>query len=1319
MNIGEEFLMEDASLDDNDESSYPSFIAELEEKSGRVEKQIFVKQTLALSPTIMDIIPQFKVKTNKAFKRSFGILRNDREYQSFLATDEDSQIDAFDEIDEIYGDILEPTSSAKYEPVSIAPIFEYPLLLVRKQSLVIDEIEYPLKAPVRSCCVIRASAAQEEDHLLVSLLSGFLLLLRIYRIPIHVRDNDYEYQAEKLNDEDRKFLVFKPFIIQWWNLSSKNKHLDLSTSGFSLKASPSGFSAVSCSASNSFRLYMVLPQSPNGTVLKNHINVALGGFLVDSCFIKPMSSASTDMFLTLVYTEQRRLFINLYSWSNFFGSCTEVTKSTYPLENSFEIPVFIVPLEKNSAFLFVSSTSLSIISIHEVISAQYSLRRTDAPWNSFPTCFYLPRESSIINSTTMVPQSDEVIIATDNGVLYSLLISNNEFLSISPILRISDSPSAFTLEKRRSGDYHLLYTSFGGSNRSLIFESIYNKEYYTDISDDNRLEYCRFQQLEKFASWAPIRDVTLANKSRPVNSILSPSQELWGITGLGKKSKLTLFKTGYDGCKIGGIYDKLRKVTNVWTIMYEECLYLMCSLPFESVLLEVIRKQEEEEEEDDDEEEEEDSIVEIGDHLINREETTIFACVVRSKQNHFIIQITSHTIVLSNLSDIYLTGSFEYTLILAEVVNDTLIVICDDGGKIYLRTYRFTDKSFDDVMSFKEALTVAQVLVLEYDPCLLKKCSFGRKFDFAIGDFSGGLHFYRFEEQKEEEEKDVVVVLRAESVSFRNLLLNKNLPKTQDIVPNDLVCVEDEIFIGTKDGYYLKLVPQENSIICDICLRVAESSITFERDNESKVLFIICNDLFIVDPRNSQYPERVVFNESQYRSITAAILLPLNGGGGGGVKKRKFALFRNNGLVLAEIFMHKKALVRQIKIPDTSKKVMYLEYLSLFLILCESKVAKDRLTCVDRKTFKVVSNVKMVGKNKEDTGGGGSIFNDDEIPISFCIWEIDRNGKKTSHKVVVGCSKSSNNGKQSGLVKVLDLKKTKTDTDQGYGIAILELTTFDHARPVTHIQQWQDQLLFASGSSIWTTLYDENEKRLTTPKSIHSFPSEVTSFTVQEDKILVCTRLDSIQQCTLNQGKVEAIGRRAPSEPFVSQLNYKSTVIGSNKLTCEVSVMKIKSQPPALWYIDRGFTIKLPGIARILCAKLDNPWINTNKEESTKDNDEEISILCVTVSGSIIALRSVGENSEETKMITDQFNKNCTFKLTLEEHLKKLDRPFEGKNAGTGLFSLNKPYFERIRCDSAPSSSSPSPSEIRSQALQYLDYDLEEVSTVCLPKIGL
>ena len=75
----------------------------------------------------------------------------------------------------------------------------------------------------------------------------------------------------------------------------------------------------------------------------------MDGFLIDACFIEPNATVQTDMLFTLIFTETRRVTINLF-YGLMLKEYGKVFLEVLPLENDTEIPVFVAPLTNNCSF---------------------------------------------------------------------------------------------------------------------------------------------------------------------------------------------------------------------------------------------------------------------------------------------------------------------------------------------------------------------------------------------------------------------------------------------------------------------------------------------------------------------------------------------------------------------------------------------------------------------------------------------------------------------------------------------------------------------------------------------------------------------------------------------------------------------------------------------------------------------------------------------------------------------------------------------------------------------------------------------------------
>lgn len=1362
--------------------------------------EVFIKQTLVSSSAILGIFPQFKVRLNKEFRGLTSSTYKDDEFQLISAPTEDSQADVFDEMDILEEFDHNETNTTDYN--FDRAIYNDVTVLVKHLSLVVDDIEYKLKAPVRSFCRVRAGVAQEEDHLAITLTSGFLLLLRVYHIPRQVSDSDYSYNHHcschqkhhhycDICDKRNMHLVFKPFIIQWWNLVSKGKsHIDLQTSGFDLKSTILGSATVSLSASDSFRLYATAKQSLSGIVFESHLNVALGGSLIDSCFLEPRYAAQTDMFLTLVFTEQRRLFVNLYSWSNFYGPKRGIDKTTLPLRNTFEIPVFIAPLNNNGSFLFVSPTNLLILTVHDIISAEHIFKSKEAPWTSFPTSFYVPESRVFMSKNTnldvklgsnsnptntnmnMSQSLDEVIIATKDGILYSVVVADNDFVSIQPIFKVTNAISSFTFEASNNAKLYILsFASIGGGGKILRLcekhEKKENKEKkeknfanddndYDDDKDNENddgdgddgddgdgdkkradsksYKFDIHSTIENYDAWAPVVDCVMVPLQQAKNSTLPECDELWALIGLNRKRSLSQIHDGYTGRKLRSTYTDWRKATKTWLVILNNTYYIFCLLPFQTILLEL------------DESDKIDPVMEIQDPLIGITSDTVFVSTMGFGDDEMVIQITSNSIILTNLSDTFLQQGVDYTILFAEVIGRILVlvgesnegratlyayIIADPNEKLELEintnTNTDTDTNVDDIF------ILWTTIHLDSNPSMLKSYRNKDSMGFVLGTYAGTLEFYNIDKN---------------SISLGNIVHLKlfsdrshqcdNISR-EFFIPNDFVQNNNNLaLVGMQNGFVFCFENSQKKPVYQNFWKIGEQSVLFLKV-DLNITFIACGSLFLYDPQAGKYPQKVNFNELQPRTIGSMLYMRNTSVTN---KRCRLALFRNNGLVLTEVSMYKRFSTKSIRVSENSTKVQFLPALSLFAIFCTSNTSLKKVNFVDKKTLRIVKHVEEIhfSKRRSRSSHVDLVFKPDEKLLSFCVWEIERNNKIT-HKYLVGTACVDNESmKPIGYVRVLDIKRNRLNKEQSSQLILSELTLFEHSCPVQYIRQWRDQILFAGDSSIWCTSYDETLKKFTTP-TLHSvFLSEITNFHVQNDIGLVCTSTDSIFQISLELMETTAVRNDTILKPYVDQLNYKTALVGSNKLTGEISIMQnghiASSSSSSLPLLPLSFSsllamgmshkqrtfnsnmnLKIPGIAKLFAAKLNNPWIAKEIGNQIMKSDEDITILCITVSGSVIALRSVKEDCKELQLITQSLkNKGNSFEILIGEYLQKLDRPLKGKLAGTGLYSLNKPYFEFVRNYKLEDEAIEQKKERKNIVI---DYDLDEVSTVAFSKISL
>lgn len=403
------------------------------------------------------------------------------------------------------------------------------IVAIRHTSILINnENEVKLPSTVRSCDVLRGSQIEDEvwdeDSLLLTLSSGYLLLIRFF----HIDDAP------------------KPYVVQWWKTSSFVKHLPaLSDVGRETLAYSSGKLIALTSAQGSIRLHHC-SQTPHGVMLDLHQNVNFDGTILHTCFLEPLKDVSEKehaLIFSLMVTSHRRYMIRLFEF--WLEEKHIMEHSPFLLTNEFDVPVFVFSFQQ-SAFLMMEN-KIVVISVNQILSVDYNFLTADFD-GAFPTGYYKP--------TTQITSDNEVLISTEDGTIYSVIVLSDR-IHVKPILK-APKLSQFILEKVPEG-YGLYYTcSFGTGGYRVYPELLSDEVDYKDLLANS-------ERTQRFNNWAPLLDVELVDTR-------NKTQELWLAHG----KSLSRIRNGYSA--IREIQDaKLRKAHKVYCHTFDDEIYFIFS----------------------------------------------------------------------------------------------------------------------------------------------------------------------------------------------------------------------------------------------------------------------------------------------------------------------------------------------------------------------------------------------------------------------------------------------------------------------------------------------------------------------------------------------------------------------------------------------------------------------------------------------------------------------------------------------------------------------------------------------------------------------
>ncbi|CAH6723868.1 hypothetical protein CLIB1444_21S01200 [[Candida] jaroonii] len=1192
---------------------------------------LFMKQTLMHSPIFQNIFPRFHVSTANNIRQIRNLSHQDDSDQYLSLQEEDSQFGTFND-DDLLMDMSQSQSQNKdvkdmYDTDNKTTKLQIISVIVKNTSLLVNGLHFPFNSNIRSSCIIkgiRNERVQEEDSLLISLKSGFLLLIRFFYVPITFHDNDFN---ENFGDKKK---VFKPFVVQWWDTSSELRSPSIFSSGNNLYSHCSGLAAVSTSSSSCFRIYNC-NHTKLGVVFQPHYNVVVDGSILHGCFAQPIKGSILDnhvMFLTMNYTTVSTLELNLYSWITTDKINESLGKSSLPLPGDFPLPSFIASLSNNGSFLFVTPGELIIITVHDITSAEFNFKRERFP-GSFPTNYYYPKTNIVLN--TDESNIDELLISTDNGSIYSVIINKGVISQVKLIVRISDPISIFTLEANSNG-YDLIYGSDTGLNRHIFIEKL--------LTDTTPNSYSQSLLLTSYKNWAPIFDVQIIDSFKSRNCYQNTKNEFWCISGIGKRARLSHLRNGYSLARTTTPYQSLRKVEKMFVLDIHGTTYVCCSLPFETVFLEYQPQND-------------DPLIEVSEVCINYDSPTLLMSMV---SEDLCVQITPHKVIITSIGSFVGLKDYDEVIVICDIIDDKVIIV----SQLDATNYQL------ELLQISTELTILYKSEVNMQVSSLKLISVDDGLSIVLGSFESEVRTIELVKGANHMQDEDSLTFMENSVSTVNL--HEFIDTDDTLIPQNMLFANGRILLGTRDGYLFQFNPgmsfQNYYKLSDTNVELHQVS-----SNLNKIL-VSCKSLWLVDFDDYGHPEPILFDEKNDKIVkTVAPMISHTQVG------FSLLMVRDEGLSVANISDYKIPNIKQINIGDAAKKFIYLPFLSVFMILTDSKDAKARLRFVDRKTYKLLPHTEMVSRSK---GLEDSIFEKDEYPVCCKIWSLDKLGKK-SKKILIGCSNGT-----KGSFKILDITKVSTEENKS-AIKCVQLIEFKHSSPINCIEQVDSNIIFSSENSIYSTVYNIEGKRLQPVSSMVTLTSPITSIVVEDSLISLTTKFDSIYQFMFKKEDLKAslsfIAEDPLSKSIANHAIVGDKVVVADKYHSDIIIMDKKAKN----LVSTG-TYKTFGVPRVYKGDFQYYWAPNHCNNS---------FVSVTVDGEVTIFKEINEDSLEYQDLDNHFNISGKPQDKLFP-VQVWDAPFTDKITGKGLKSINKPYFRN-----------------KDNKKGMIDYDIEDISRVC------
>ncbi|CAN3476706.1 hypothetical protein DICA0_D23464 [Diutina catenulata] len=1163
------------------------------------------KRTLVASPQFVAIFPNFRCSMHKRFQGLTSATYNDEEYQSLVMPESESQDWFDDDVDEFLSGPLQMK----------APEVENQVIevIVRATSLVVDGIEYLLASSVASACVVSGT----EDTLVLALQSGSIITVRMFYVP-------YDYESSKTaspqlekETEDRQYAVFKPFVGQWWQC----QRIPTVKSIPGWVAIKQGSAAANGSdhggGPDTFRIHPVT-DSANGALLMPHTNIDSEGVVLDWSVTTVGTAADiTPSLVALMLTNHNRMVLAAYTWQYAEDSSSStgrsptlnISKTLLPLPPSYSVPVFVIPVtlkasdtcptpgpDKNSTLLSGDYLSVSPTEVSIVSISDILSGNTE-----FRCKAKAPWHNQAFPTCFYVSNEGSIYIATSLGVVFRCDQSCNAgsapFL-FRPVLNVGDSISTFTLEPIDGTDKHqFIYGSDTDGNKDLEVE-LFGTE---DVSDVALAELPRSPEVrlrKGYGNWTPILDVAITPAYAPRSGFLSSSHEVWTLCGTDKRTRLTQLRRG-STIDVVTCDPRFRKTLKAWPVQLE-LSFLVCSSSFETTIYQLSSE---------------------SDALTVEEsfdEPTIYAGAIADQ----LIRVTPSRIFLgeSEISECFAMCTSFF-----------------GAGKWWIVGVDIND----NVKWYQQDLSLLGTYQLHHPASTIEGTTEG----VFIGTFNGAIIAYSA--------PDVASVIDLRQWSPYSELRD---PGTNLIIPHDIHIRDKQLYIGTKDGYFIGLDMSSDLCLnkpkCSFFYRVASTPVSI--CSTGPHLLLSCQVLWRYDTNCSpgQSLERVYFpNEKHERSVYFCANLG-----------SQVAIFRDDGLAIGDYNPWTSTVLRQVIVGDRAIKMVHVPHLQLFVVLCRSTSPGNRLKVVDRKQLRPVRSVEM----RKRPGGPVPLFDRGEIPLCAQVWSINR-GERISRKLLVGCSNGS-----GGSFKVVDVIKQPARTQESAspppGVIIEELTSFSHPEPILHIRQVGEVIVFVSGCHMYQTCYDSDRRRLNPATILKQLPSRITSVEVhtsqslepeglscndqQDDltskSLLVTTERDSVFQFSYTeingQGlRLEVLSKARRPHCFINQAPLgPEVIVAGDKYHGTLTFFHVGDQSEPERHIQTS------GIPRVYPFNDTPSWHHPQ-------TPYQPSILSVGIAGDV----------DQYSLLFDQ-------KILNDAQ----QRRFANKVSGTGLFDLRRANFD-------------------------------------------
>ncbi|QPG73236.1 hypothetical protein FOA43_000543 [Brettanomyces nanus] len=1032
---------------------------------------------------------------------------------------------------------------------------------------------------VLSACVLPGNnESKGEDSLIITLESGFLLILRV----------------QLMSDG-----CLEPIIVQRFGLSNGSNESKLVKLGYHVTCFRPGNLVAVSAFSNVIRLFKVEYNKFGIPALTSSTNLLTAGIILKTCFLEPARDDHV-MILNLVSTDNMMLHLEFNEFYVSKELASSVKKSVFSmLSVKFEIPYFIVPLEDTKGVLFIQETQCSVrgssyfLSRDEsdMFSLNYPLTSTGKVFK--PTAYYIPK-----SEVTCLPCEEyddpelckqQVLVSSAPHALYLLdifyHIKKSEWRM--QLRKLFTQPAAFThfaMEEVAPLRYDLTYTNDKGNCETKDIQLVPRRSgkegYAMKVVGKESTETC----------WFPLYDFAVVDSFGSKSVTMTSAQEFWCLGRTGKKSALFCLRKGIPASKYL-VMSEFKGAQKLYMFVNEEShCYYVASFPYKSMIFCI-----------EDSTEDNDDVVMVLDDFGTAEATVHFG----SLGNNRFIQIFEDGFRIGGFQRLDSMKSFKssYPIVLAASDQSYVAVAYEskkeDNIVMTVECFRVADNTNDLIPVAIEADALHSQL------SMIQFIRTGVRLYLALGDFDNGLHFYC---QQDDE--------KFKYVSTLNIAFAPNSEECFTLCHSLCVVDDENVVLTSKDGSYIVLKHDEEteSFIIACTVHIGNYPVDIVPCGE-KEFYLVSKCFWKLDLKQSVFPKRIWVSEGSDRRCISCVLLPRSGQEWISQHMDDHLLaIRDDGLDHIYVSGYVSSNYRKVNLGVQGLRMKYYEHQRLFIVISVDFPDLNKLIFVDRGSRRILKS-----DEKEN-----NIFRADEYPVTIYEWKIPsiKRDAYIHHHIVVGCLQRDTGG---GSIKIIEIKKSREN------VALRLLYSWDESAPVYAVNQLSDStLVYGSGLSLLMKRYLPEESRMGDSIKAHEFLSMVKGISVvqKSNEVLINTAKDSFYKFKYDGDNLQSIQNGSVARVLSSnsichrsnwseddESNVSSVITVADKEHCTVSTLRLKNYGNLFNSSSTEVNAKVPFIPRILACDFRPVWRSARKDGTREQSVD--SFLAVGINGQI------------------------------------------------------------------------------------------------------